>query len=171
MSHIWENCGKQNVLFQRNSSTSNSSTAHDRFKSKLLTTSGCETPMIPIGLPLAMNCAQRPGKKVSSEKKKQLKIHRPGVISNGEGRVTNSHATDVCWVPDLFNSLRALLYCYFIVLYCWETVLCNKEGLKTRDGEVLGWSKPVPGSKIEGMAKYHKMRTRKYKYGKKLIIT
>lgn len=46
---------------------SSSSTAHGRFNSKLLTTSGCRTPMIPIGFPLAIICAQRPGKKVSSE--------------------------------------------------------------------------------------------------------
>jgi len=29
--------------------------------------------MIPVGLPLAMTCAQRPGKKASSEKKKNKK--------------------------------------------------------------------------------------------------
>ena len=57
-------------FIHRNSSTSNSRIAHGRFKSKLLTTSGCKTPMIPIGFPLAMTCAQRPGKKVSSENEK-----------------------------------------------------------------------------------------------------
>ena len=71
MSHIWENCGKQNVHFQRNSSTPNSSTEHGGFKSTWLTTSGCKIPMNPIGLPLVITCAQRPGKKVSPKKEKK----------------------------------------------------------------------------------------------------
>lgn len=55
-------------------STEISKAEHGLFKSNFVTTSGCSTPIFPIGFPLNITVAQRPWKYVGSKETKIKKI-------------------------------------------------------------------------------------------------
>lgn len=58
-------------------STEISKAEHGLFKSNFVTTSGCSTPIFPIGFPLNITVAQRPWKYVGS---KETKIKKNFII-------------------------------------------------------------------------------------------
>ena len=83
--------------------------AHGRFNSKLWTTSGCKTPIIPICLPLAITSAQRPGKNISSKKEKKTIFICVGRVTAQEEKVLTLFESWLDWKHcESANSLRAI---------------------------------------------------------------
>lgn len=63
-------------------STEISKAEHGLFKSNFVTTSGCSTPIFPIGFPLNITVAQRPWKYVGSKITKKEKFYHLNLSRN-----------------------------------------------------------------------------------------